>query len=812
MSKTRRPSLSSAPFRASLIVVLALALFIGMFWIINAYQTYRKNIANIQQNYQELYQTRVKEEVNNVLAFIEHRRSQADLRMENELRVKVQSAYTIASHIYQMYREEKNVAQLRSMVAEILRPIRWNNGLGYYFAGRLKDATIDLFADDPLFEEQRLGQGKNQAAIPVVQDIVKILKEKGAGIVLNSPVKAHLTDKNKKFPGIIFVKYFKPFDWYIGAGISKADMETKLQDEILATIQDMQFGGDGHILCFRFDGTIISHQNINFIGRSVTNLIDEQEKMYGQNMLDTGLQEGSGGHVLYRSANISSEDGRQRLSFIKAYPDWNWILAADISMDAMEKAIHDETLTYSKLSFKNALIFIGLLTVAVLFLLSMAYYHSTKIKHGISLFTDFFRKAAHTHVKIQDTDLAFSEFESLGRLANRMVDDSIQKERILRRNELRLDTLLQLGEMDSFDIKDKYDFVLHRIIQITDSDSGYIALVNIAQTHTTLCSQVTITTGMVGPVPEDDSGPRLLADCGLIGGCILQKKGSIANDCNQTCHTIPYPYEQEVQRRVDIPISNNNTIVLVAGVSDSDREYDNSDVRQMTMLLEGMWLHVLKTCSEKEMAKLERQVIAISEEERSKIGRDLHDDLGSHLSGVELLSKVLQQKLEKQAPEQAEQLATIRNLIREAIEKTSRLSRGLYPVHIIDHGLEAAIEELLAEVEQRYTLQCSLTFERCTEAFSANIAPHIYYIIREAIFNAARHAKPDIIRVEILCNDNYLSVAITDDGQGMTGLDRKKGLGLHTMQYRAKAIGATLDIRPGETNGTVVTLSGEVLT
>ncbi len=57
----------------------------------------------------------------------------------------------------------------------------------------------------------------------------------------------------------------------------------------------------------------------------------------------------------------------------------------------------------------------------------------------------------------------------------------------------------------------------------------------------------------------------------------------------------------------------------------------------MTMVLEGMWLHILKTRSEKKMSRLERQIIAVREAERSNIGRILHDDLGSHLSGVELL-------------------------------------------------------------------------------------------------------------------------------------------------------------------------------
>jgi len=67
--------------------------------------------------------------------------------------------------------------------------------------------------------------------------------------------------------------------------------------------------------------------------------------------------------------------------------------------------------------------------------------------------------------------------------------------------------------------------------------------------------------------------------------------------------------------------------------------------------------------------------MAVSLEERSKVGRDLHDDLGSHLSGVEMLAKVLQKKLEADAPDKARQLQRIRNLIQEAIEKT-----GAWPV------------------------------------------------------------------------------------------------------------------------------------
>jgi signal transduction histidine kinase len=803
MRQSHSPSLASAPFRASLLVLLALVLFIALFWSINQYQSYQQTIRNIERNYIELYKERANEELNNVLNFIDQRRSQAVQRIENNLRLKVQSAYTIASHIYQVHKNDMTPAELRNDVVETLRPIRWDSGRGYYFAGRVQDNIIDLFANDPLLESHNPTKIRGENYRFIFQGLYQILEEKGAGIYHYNAISA---DEGLHFPGISFVKHFKSLDWYIGAGTSHEVIRTTLQEEILGTIQSMRFSKDGHILCLNRDGTILSHPQNVLMGRSIIDMVNVQGDKYGEEMLQNGLQSAEGAYLFY--TNYDQQGKQQRLSFSKAYPDWNWILVVDISMDAMAQAIAYETHAHYKTSIKNGVVFLGLLGIAVLFLLSIAYYHSRKIKNDINLFTDFFRKAAHTQIKIRNKDSTFAEFEDLAALANTMVDDIVQKEHLLHRDELRLDTLLQLSEMEDYSIKDKYDFVLHRITQITDSDRGYLALVNNVGTHCTLCAQIDLQTGYTGETSIENSS-FLLNDDSLIGSCVLAGKGVFSNKKKElTGHA--YPYREPVQRRIDTPVTDHNAIVLIAGVCNSSREYDNADVRQMTMLLEGLWLHVQKTCSEKEMARLERQVIAIGEEERSRIGRDLHDDLGSHLSGVELLSTVLQKKLGKHAPDQAEQLATIRKLIRDAIEKTRRLSHGLYPVHIIEHGLEASIEELATEIRELFSLTCTLFFADDVEPLDGAVTPHIYYIVREALFNAAKHAKPHMIEIAIQRTNGTLSVTIKDDGKGIAEQKITKGLGLHTMHYRAKAIGATLDISSSIDGGTIVTLQGAI--
>jgi len=291
----------------------------------------------------------------------------------------------------------------------------------------------------------------------------------------------------------------------------------------------------------------------------------------------------------------------------------------------------------------------------------------------------------------------------------------------------------------------------------------------------------------------------------------MKKTAIIVNTYDPAKGGAVYPYHTSINRHLDVPIFNDGKVVLVAGVGNNSENYDNSDIRQMTMLLEGMWLHVLKKSAEKELARLERQIIAVSEEERSRIGRDLHDDLGSHLTGVELLSKVLQQQLESEAPEREKQLGTIRNLIRDAIEKTRRLSQGLYPVHVVEYGLEAAIEELVVEVEKIFQIPFDLAWEsgEGEAALGKNTATHLHYIIREAVFNAARHGKPTKIGVYMRLESGGFSLKIVDDGKGFNTTPAATGMGFHTMKYRAKAIGAELTIGSSKEGGTIISVTGE---
>ena len=799
-------SLSSAPFYASLVVITSLAFFIGIFWAINEYQAYRESIENIRNTYKNQYEVRVKEELDKVIELIDYRRRQSELRLELEIRERVQAAYTIASHNYRLYKDEKNIDEIRSMVSELLRPMRWNNGRGYYFVGRVEEGLIDLFADEPFFEGKNGRQFQEIIGHDVIGDITKMISEKEAGLyryVLRKPAYP-----GKEFPKIAFVKYFPPLDWFIGAGVYSDDLVETLKQEVLDRIQDIQFGTDGEVFCFRLDGTILTNQNERLVGRSVDGLVDAEGKKFGDALFRVTTTGAQNGYVHYTVQKDGRKSLRQKLCFVQVYKDWGWGLGAAMFMDAMEQSIANETETYRRISFNNVFTFIVLFAVAVIFLLLSTFFYSLKIKQGISLFTNFFRAATDSKEKISTESLVFKEFEDLSRLANRMVEDRIKNELLLHRDELRLDTLLRLGMMEKHSLQEKYDFILQRIVQITRSEEGYLALVNTTQSHITICSFIVSSEMDILNRQGELTLPKAIEEGGLPGNAVLRKTAVIVN--NSRCDLNHcYPYSKNIVRHLDVPIYNDGKIVVVAGVCNNSENYDNSDIRQMTMLLEGMWLHVLRQCSEEELARLERQIIAVSEEERSNIGRNLHDDLGSHLTGVELLSKALEQQLSTESPERSEQLGTIRSLIKDAIEKTRRLSHGLYPVHVIEYGLESAIEELVVEVENIFRVKFDFSWEGNGECLGKNTATHLHYIIREAVFNAARHGKPENIGVYVQVREGSFSVKIVDDGKGVGATLAGSGLGFHTMKYRAKAIGAVLVISSDKKGGTLITVTGE---
>jgi PAS domain S-box-containing protein len=207
-----------------------------------------------------------------------------------------------------------------------------------------------------------------------------------------------------------------------------------------------------------------------------------------------------------------------------------------------------------------------------------------------------------------------------------------------------------------------------------------------------------------------------------------------------------------------------------------------------------------------ERRQLEKEILDISERERQKIGNELHDDLGQHLIGIDVMTKVLKNNLKKKSPDDTRYAGEINQLVKEAIKKTRRLARGLCPVYLVSHGLESSLEELAESTSNIFGIACTFNCPRHVPIKDNTLATHLFYITKESIHNAIEHGKSTKISIDLLNNNNVVSLSILDNGVGIQDVPKSfSGIGLRIMNYRARMIGASLQVESDPGGGTLVT-------
>jgi PAS domain S-box-containing protein len=203
--------------------------------------------------------------------------------------------------------------------------------------------------------------------------------------------------------------------------------------------------------------------------------------------------------------------------------------------------------------------------------------------------------------------------------------------------------------------------------------------------------------------------------------------------------------------------------------------------------------------------ELEREVLVVAERERQRIGQDLHDDLCQQLTGIEFLSQTLAGRLHVAHPEQADRAREIARLTREAIVHTRELAHGLSPVQLESMGLAGALQELAARSRRIFSVDCRF---HCKHGFfngGYEWGIHLYRIAQEAVSNAIKHGNATRLDIRLACPNGRLTLAVRDNGVGMpTNLRKRKGMGLHVMQYRAGVLGGTLALQANRSGGTTV--------
>jgi PAS domain S-box-containing protein len=210
--------------------------------------------------------------------------------------------------------------------------------------------------------------------------------------------------------------------------------------------------------------------------------------------------------------------------------------------------------------------------------------------------------------------------------------------------------------------------------------------------------------------------------------------------------------------------------------------------------------------SEQKLRALAAQLLSAQEDERKRLAAELHDELGHALLSMKLSLRSLEKQLTPEQNSITQEFKKIGRFIGETIKEVRRLYHDLSPGDLEDLGLTEALRDVIEDVA---TLQKKIKWEvrldNIDGLFPLPVQTAIYRIVQEALTNIGKHAKPKNVAIVAKKESHGISIIIEDDGRGFEAakvLERKRSLGLLTMEERVKILGGTFTLRSQKQQGT----------
>jgi signal transduction histidine kinase len=254
----------------------------------------------------------------------------------------------------------------------------------------------------------------------------------------------------------------------------------------------------------------------------------------------------------------------------------------------------------------------------------------------------------------------------------------------------------------------------------------------------------------------------------------------------------------ELRSIVAVPITVEGGlwgVMVVASTGDDPPPPGTED--RLSGFTELVATAIADTQSRAELQASRARIVATADETRRRIERDLHDGAQQRLVSLALELRGAQARVPPELPELATDLDQVAAEITEVLDELREMSRGLHPPILAKGGLEPALKTLA----RRSTIPVDLDV-RTEGRLPQSIEVGAYYVVSEALTNAAKHAQASSVTVDVDRADGVLNVSVRDDGVG--GADFSGGSGLVGLKDRVEALGGRIRVDSARDGGTAV--------
>jgi PAS domain S-box-containing protein len=212
-----------------------------------------------------------------------------------------------------------------------------------------------------------------------------------------------------------------------------------------------------------------------------------------------------------------------------------------------------------------------------------------------------------------------------------------------------------------------------------------------------------------------------------------------------------------------------------------------------------------RKAAENALRQLSGHLLRTQDEERRSVAREVHDGVGSHISGLSLALGGLRRFLDESNPEHVRAISNCRELIQTAGAEIRAISYLLHPPTLEQLGLQAALTQLARGLSERGTMKISTNFVANLGRLQWEVELTLFRVAQEALNNVLRHSESKTVEVSISRRAGHIVLRVIDDGKGMPknsdGHTSRLGVGISGMQERLRNLGGTFSIKSSKTRG-----------
>ncbi len=404
-------------------------LIVAMFHVYYLRVEFNRESEFLRVSYIESRKDELKKDVEAAVSLIYHEQKSLENTLMERLHDEVYRVHRASMSFYEKNYQRYSHEEIRNLIIEAVRPIRFNNGRGYFFMTGLNGVEL-LFSDRPEFEGRQLINMKSGDGRYIIRDMIRIAESKdGEGYYRYMWTKPFV--KGNHYLKIAFIKKFEPLNCFIGTGEYLSDFELTRKRGVIEALSSIHGDMPGYYFVGQWDGvSLLGPPAVT--GKNMWGVTDSDGKMVVQELVKAARS--GGGFVEYHMPRQTGFPPVRKISYTLPVAEWQWYVGAGEFVDSIEDVIKNQRRTLLVKQFEVFSVYILLFCIIT----AMAWFYSRRLSSmvdsDIERLNEYFRensKVGSEERNFMRPDFTFAEIDKIGEFAqNMMMEMSLTEEKL----------------------------------------------------------------------------------------------------------------------------------------------------------------------------------------------------------------------------------------------------------------------------------------------------------------------------------------------------------------------------------------------